>query len=186
MKRPRVVALSLGAIVLAAVLAALGFVACGPVHRPDGGVGLVSTKSRAPDFSAQDQDGKVHTLAEMRGRPVVLFFYPRDGTPGCTKEACAFRDAWSSLSGAGAQVIGVSTDDVASHAAFAKEHALPFPLLADPDGQILKSYGVGSTFGMASRVTFVIDRDGFVARVFPDVDPAVHATEVVAVLKSLP
>jgi thioredoxin-dependent peroxiredoxin len=164
---------------------ALFVAACGPVRRTDGGVGLLPEKSTAPAFSAPDQNGHVRTLEEFKGRSVVLYFYPRDATPGCTAEACAFRDSWTKLEAAGAQVLGVSTDDVASHAKFANEHKLPFPLLADPEKKILRAYGVDSTLGLAKRVTFVIDRAGVVAKVFPDVDPALHANEVSAVLESL-
>lgn len=146
---------------------------------------LVAVGDRAPEFSAQDQDSQTRTLAEYRGRLVVLYFYPRDATPGCTREACAFRDAWDRLSSAGAQVIGVSTDDVASHRAFATEHRLPFPLLADVDETIIGAYGVGSTLGMAERVTVLIGRDGRVVRVFPNVDPAVHVDEVLAAIGAL-
>ena len=155
---------------------------CGPVKRPDGGTGLLSAHDPAPAFSAPDQNGKTRTLAEFAGRNVVLFFYPKDGTPGCTKEACAFRDQWSKFEAAGAVVIGVSRDSVEKHRVFADEHKLQFPLLSDEDGTICKSYGVGSTLGVASRVTFVIDRTGVVARTFPDVSPATHANEVLAAL----
>ncbi|GAC1542429.1 MAG: hypothetical protein NVS3B10_31150 [Polyangiales bacterium] len=168
------------------VVAALALVACTGVRRPDGGTGLLPAASVAPAFSAPDQTGKTRTLAEFSGRPVVLYFYPHDATPGCTKEACAFRDAWTKLSADGAQVLGVSTDSVESHAAFAADHGLQFPLLADVDGRILAAYGVGTTLGMASRVTFVIDRKGVVAKVFPDVDPAIHADEVLTTLRGLP
>jgi peroxiredoxin Q/BCP len=170
------------------LLVALGLVlsACGPVKRPDGGVGLVQPPASAPAFSAPDQTGSTHTLASYRGRPLVLFFYPKDGTPGCTKEACAFRDAWSKLQATGAAVVGVSRDGVEKHAAFAKEHSLPFPLLADEDGTICKAYGVKQTLGMASRVTFLVDPEGRIARTWPDVDPAIHATEVLAAIEALP
>ncbi len=171
-------------LLLAAALG-LSVTGCGQVRRPDGGVGLVPEKAAAPAFSAPDQMGVTRSLSDYAGRPVVLYFYPKDATPGCTKEACAFRDAWEKLASTGAQVLGVSTDDVASHAKFATEHHLQFPLLADPDGKILRSYGVGTTFGMASRVTFVIDRAGKIAKTFPDVDPAVHADQVLAVLRTL-
>jgi peroxiredoxin Q/BCP len=112
-----------------------------------------------------------------------LYFYPRDGTPGCTREACAFRDAWTRLAATGAQVIGVSSDDVASHARFAREHHLSFPLLSDDGGAIARAYGVRRTFGLESRVTFIIDAEGRVARVFANVDPAVHADQVIAALQ---
>jgi peroxiredoxin Q/BCP len=160
--------------------------ACGGTQRPDGGEGLLEVGAEAPDIVAQDQSGQVRQLSMLRrGGPAVLFFYPRDGTPGCTREACAFRDAWDRIQETGAVVIGVSTDDVESHARFAEEHELPFALLSDPSGEILARYGVPSRLGMAARVTFLIDADGRIARVFEDVDPAVHADEVIAALRAL-
>jgi thioredoxin-dependent peroxiredoxin len=161
-------------------------VSCGQVRRPDGGSGLLMPRERAPAFSAPDQHGKTRTLAEFAGRPIVLFFYPKDGTPGCTKEACAFRDRWSKYEASGAVVVGVSRDSVEKHRSFAEEHKLQFPLLSDDDGTICKSYGVGSTLGMASRVTFLIDRNGVIARTFEDVSPATHADEVLAAIAALP
>jgi len=146
---------------------------------------LLSEGRRAPDFSVADQSGEARSLSEFRGKAVVLYFYPRDATPGCTAEACAFRDAWDRLEAAGAQVIGVSSDDVESHAAFAREHELTFPLIADSRGDVAAAYGVPTTFGMVSRVTFVIDGSGVIRRVFRDVDPAIHAEEVITVLESL-
>lgn len=148
--------------------------------------GLLTVGAPAPDFVAMDQSGQVRQLRMLRrDRPMVLFFYPRDGTPGCTAEACAFRDAWDRIEGAGATIVGVSTDDVESHRAFAEEHDLSFPLLADPAGEILERYGVPTRMGMSARVTFVIDRDGRIARVFDDVDPALHVDEVVSTLLEL-
>ena len=141
--------------------------------------------SPAPAFSAQDQAGQTRTNPECLGKPLVLFFYPRDGTPGCTTEACAFRNAWQRYEQAGVAIVGVSTNDVASHAAFAAEHKLPFPLLADVDGAILRAWGVSSMMGMSQRVSFLIDRDGRVARVFQDVDPGLHAQEVLAAAAAL-
>jgi peroxiredoxin Q/BCP len=160
--------------------------ACTQPRRPDGGVGLVQPTAVAPGFAASDQDGRPRSLVEFRGRPVVLYFYPKDGTPGCTKEACAFRDAWKRFETAGAVVLGVSRDSVEKHHAFAKEHGLPFLLLADEDGAICEKYGVRSTLGFASRVTFLVDREGKIARTFPDVDPGVHADEVLAAIAALP
>ena len=160
---------------------ALSLSACGATQSGSGG--LLAEGAEAPDFVAQDQDGQLRAL--RRDRPVVLFFYPRDGTPGCTAEACAFRDAWERLQETGATVVGVSTDDVAAHRQFAEEHGLPFPLLADPEGEILEKYGVPSRMGMAARVTFLIDGQGRIARVFPDVDPAVHVDEVLAAIAAL-
>lgn len=179
------VAVAASVVLLLAFTAAAGS-GCGKVQRPDGGVGLVQPSDVAPAFAAKDQDGKTRTLAELRGAPVVLYFYPKDGTPGCTKEACAFRDAWSKLQATGAVVLGVSRDSVEKHKAFADEHHLPFALLADEDGAICKAYGVSSTLGMPSRVTFLIDREGRIARTWPEVDPAVHAGEVVAAIEALP
>jgi peroxiredoxin Q/BCP len=147
---------------------------------------LLQPNDPAPAFSAKDQSGNTRALAEFKGKPVVLYFYPKDGTPGCTKEACAFRDSWKKLQETGAVVLGVSRDSVEKHASFAKEHNLPFPLLADESGDICKAYGVGSTFGLASRVTFLVGRDGKVARTWPDVDPAVHADQVISAIRDLP
>jgi peroxiredoxin Q/BCP len=161
------------------IAASLVLVACGGAQRPP----LLREGAEAPDFMAMDQSGTVRQLSLLsHGRPVVLFFYPRDGTPGCTHEACAFRDAWDRLTATGAVVVGVSTDSVESHAHFAHEHDLPFTLLADPDGAVLRRYGVPSMLGMAARVTFVIDRERRIARVFPEVDPAVHVDQVLAAL----
>jgi len=135
---------------------------------------------------ALDQHGEVQQLHLLRRRrPMVLFFYPKDGTPGCTEEACAFRDAWTDLTASGAAVVGVSTDDVQAHARFAEEHGLPFPLLSDPDGEALARYGVPSVLGMSARVTFLIDHEGRVARVYPAVDPGVHVREVLEALAEL-
>lgn len=183
MLRARPLVTSAALAVLAAG-AALSSASCSSTQHA-GRTRLVGVGEPAPDFSAPDQTGRTRTLAELRGRPIVLYFYPRDATPGCTREACAFRDAWERLQAAGAAVVGVSTDDVESHRAFAREHHLPFPLLADVDSRILHAYGVSSTMGMAQRVTFIIGRDGRVARVWPEVDPGVHATEVLAALAEL-
>lgn len=136
----------------------------------------------APAFMLQDQTGRVRTLAEYRGRKVVLYFYPRDATPGCTREACAFRDAWTRIEAAGATVLGVSTDDVESHRRFHDEHQLPFDLLSDPDQAAAQAYEVPVRMGFASRMTFLIDGEGQLRRTFPDVDPGVHADEVIAAL----
>ena len=151
-----------------------------PPTRTTARPGLLEEGADAPDFMALDQHGDVRQLSLLRRRrPMVLFFYPRDGTPGCTTEACAFRDAWTRLEQTGAAVVGVSTDGVEAHARFAEEHELPFPLLSDPDGSILERYGVPTLLGMSARVTFLIAPDGSIARVYPAVDPAIHADEVV-------
>ncbi len=151
-----------------------------------GGASLIAVGARAPSFRAPDQTGAVRTLEEFRGRPLVVFFYPKDGTPGCTKEACAFRDAWKAYEARGTAIVGISTDDVAAHARFAAEHQLPFPLLADADGAIARAWGVGVTFGIAQRQTVLVDGQGVVVKTWPDVDPGVHAAEILAAVPSSP
>ena len=150
--------------------------------------GLITVGSPAPDFSAQDQNGASHSLAAERGNTVVLYFYPRDATPGCTAEACAFRDAWSEYESRGVTLFGVSVDSIESHRTFADEHELPFPLLSDPDHQITDSYGVTQSEGetvYARRVTYLIDGEGIVRYVFEEVDPGVHADQVLLVVDNL-
>ena len=147
---------------------------------------LPATGTPAAAFSLTDQAGKTRTLAEFRGKWVVLYFYPKDDTPGCTEEACKFRDDLFTLSQLGAQVIGVSLDDSASHARFAKKYSLPFPLLADPSGAVAASYGAlpqGSRY--ARRYTFLIDPAGKVARVYTKVETSRHSAEVIEDLKRL-
>ncbi len=156
----------------------LSLAGCGATRRPDGGEGLLAIGADAPNLSAVDQNGKTHRLADEKGHPVIVYFYPKDGTPGCTKEACAFRDSWNKFTTANVQVFGVSEDDAKSHEEFAKEQKLPFPILADPSGEWLRAFGVPMRLGMASRVSFLIDANGKVAKVYPDVDPGVHADEV--------
>jgi peroxiredoxin Q/BCP len=136
----------------------------------------------APLFNLPDQNGKVHSLDEYKGRWVVLYFYPKDDTPGCTQEACAFRDDLHKLTALGAQVIGVSVDDTASHAEFARKYHLPFPLLADKDGRIAASYGALMNLGLirfARRYTFLIDPQGKVAKSYLKVDTSRHSGEIV-------
>jgi thioredoxin-dependent peroxiredoxin len=161
------------------VLAMLG-VACGPVKRPDGGTGLLPVGAVAPDFEGRDVTGKLVHLSEVRGHPSVVYFYPKDETPGCTHEACAFRDAFARYQAKQITVFGVSRDSLESHREFRTHHALPFPLVADENGNVDRAYGVPSTLGMSKRVTFLVGSDGKVVRVWPDVDPAIHADEVLA------
>lgn len=153
---------------------------CGEPKRPDGGQGLLPVGAPAPDLVAQDPEHHPVHLSALRGRPVVVYFYPADGTPGCTKEACAFRDAWKKYDAAHVGVIGVSNDSAEKHERFTKEHALPFPLAADTDGSIGQSYGVSKKLWGYDRVSFLIDKDGKIAKVWPSVDPGVHADEVLA------
>jgi peroxiredoxin Q/BCP len=157
---------------------ALSLAGCGATRRPDGGEGLLPIGTDAPNLAAVDQHGKEHRLADEKGHPVIVYFYPKDGTPGCTKEACAFRDAWDKFKTANVQVFGVSTDDAKSHEEFSKEQSLPFPILADSNSDWVRAFGVPVRLGMASRVSFLIDANGKVAKVYPNVDPGIHADEV--------
>lgn len=141
---------------------------------------LLPVGTAAPDRTLADHTGARRTLASFRGRPLVVYFYPRDSTPGCTREACAFRDSWQQYEAAGVQIVGVSTDSPESHAAFAREHELPFPLLSDEDGALTEAFGVRTHLGMASRVSFLLDASGVIRAVFRDVDPGVHANDVLA------
>jgi peroxiredoxin Q/BCP len=148
--------------------------------RPDGGTGLLPVGAVAPEVVGVDGSGKTMRLSELRGHPAVIYFYPRDGTPGCTKEACAFRDAWDRYRKAGVTIFGVSTDSAESHQKFIAEHQLPFPLSSDPSGEEARSYGVGKGIIGFSRVSFLVGADGHIAKVWPDVDPGIHASEVLA------
>src|SRR5690554_962434 len=130
-------------------LAALLATSCRPEVRPDGGEGLLPVGAVAPDVSGHTLDGKRVDLATLRGKPAVVYFYPKDGTPGCTKEACAFRDAFDQYTAGGVTIFGVSGDSEASHKEFSAEHELPFPLVSDSDGSVARAYGVSSTLGMA-------------------------------------
>jgi peroxiredoxin Q/BCP len=146
----------------------------------------------APDFTAESNELGTVRLADLRGKTVVLYFYPKDSTPGCTVEACGFRDANAALQAAGVVVLGVSKDSLKSHASFSKKYGLTFPLLSDPQGTLISAYGAWkqkSMFGHTAlgirRCTFVIDREGIVRRVWPDVKAAGHADEVLAFVTTL-
>ena len=153
-----------------------------------GGTPAVNVGDAAPEFDLADAAGKHVRLADFRGKKaVVLYFYPKDDTPGCTKEACSFRDSYESFKEAGAEVIGVSSDSEASHQKFASKYQLPFTLVADAGGLVRKRYGVPSTLGiLPGRVTFVIDRDGTVRHVFnSQLQATKHVDEALAVLRRL-
>jgi peroxiredoxin Q/BCP len=150
---------------------------------------VVEEGKPAPDFTLVSDSGEEVTLSQLRGRPVVLYFYPKDDTPGCTTQACGIRDAWGEFERAGAVVLGVSPDDEASHARFREKFALPFPLLADTGHRTAEDYGVwvektnyGKTSMGIERSTFVIDADGNVAKVMRRVKPDTHADQVLAAL----
>jgi len=143
----------------------------------------------APAFRLQDQNGKWHQLADYKGQWVVLYFYPKDATPGCTTQACELRDNVFAFREAGAVILGVSVDDVESHRKFAAEHGLPFSILADSTKQTAKDYGVlkkyMGTMELASRETFLIDPQGKIARHYASVDPKTHSQAVLKDLKEL-
>jgi len=146
----------------------------------------------APDFTLPTTDGSTVRLSDLRGKKVVLYFYPKDDTPGCTKEACAFRDNLGVLQSMGVVVLGVSPDSVASHQKFAQKYGLPFPLLADEGAQVATTYGVwkekkqyGRTYMGIERTTFLIDENGIVQRVFPKVKVDGHVEEVIEAIRSL-
>jgi len=141
----------------------------------------------APNFTAKDGNGETVRLKDLRGQKVVLYFYPKDDTPGCTKEACSFRDAFADYKKRDIKVLGVSVDSEASHKKFAAKYKLPFTLLADPDHAIADAYGVygekkfmGRTYMGVKRVTFLIDEKGRIKKVFEKVKPDEHAREVLA------
>ena len=143
----------------------------------------------APDFVLDADDGSAISLSSFSGKTIVLYFYPKDDTPGCTKEACGFRDAWDQFLEKGAVVLGVSPDKTQSHAKFRTKYDLPFKLLADPEARVLKAYGAwgeksmyGKSYEGVLRSTFVIDKDGTIVRVFPKVKPEGHAQEILALL----
>jgi len=142
----------------------------------------------APGFELRDQNGQLHSLEDYRDKWVAVYFYPKDDTPGCTTEACEFRDNIFAFKELDCQILGVSLDDEMSHKAFADKYSLPFPILADFDGTTAEAYGVKKKmFGMtlADRQTFIIDPDGRVAKHYAEVDPATHAQQVLADLKDL-
>jgi thioredoxin-dependent peroxiredoxin len=170
-------ALALSAVLLGAALSPACATGCGGAQGHTDRSKLLPVGSEVPSLVRVDHTGKVVAL---RGAPpTLLYFYPKDGTPGCTKEACAFRDSWEKYTAAGLRVVGVSTDSEERHRAFAEEHDLPFPLIADPERTWSDAFGVGRFLGgMDERVSFLIGADGRVAKVYGDVDPGLHADEV--------
>lgn len=153
---------------------------------------MVKFGSKAPAFILPADDGSTVSLRGLAGRPVVLYFYPKDDTSGCTTEACEFRDSWKSVQATGAVVLGVSPDPVASHVKFKAKYKLPFPLLADVDHAVAEAYGAwgeksmyGRKYFGILRTTFIIDTAGRVARVFQKVKPKGHAGEVLAALREM-
>ena len=146
---------------------------------------MLKERSVAPDFAAKDANGELVRLKDLRGQKVVLYFYPRDDTPGCTKEACSFRDAFAQFKRRNIRILGVSVDSEASHSKFTAKYKLPFTLIADPDHAIADAYGVygekkfmGRTYMGVKRITYLIDEKGKIKKVFEKVKPEEHAQEV--------
>ncbi|HET7566768.1 MAG TPA: thioredoxin-dependent thiol peroxidase [Gaiellaceae bacterium] len=153
---------------------------------------MIEEGQQAPDFALESDTGETVRLSDQRGKPVVLYFYPKDDTPGCTTQACGIRDAYGEFERAGALVLGVSPDSAAKHVKFKEKYGLPFTLLADTEHEVADRYGVwgeksymGRTYMGVNRSTFVIGPDGSVAKVMHGVKPATHADDVLAILESL-
>lgn len=149
----------------------------------------LSAGTLAPDFTLQDETGTPQSLSDYRGKSIVLYFYPKDDTPGCTKEACNFRDDYSAYEGSEVVILGVSPDTPASHAKFKSKHGLPFSLLADTEREVCKTYGVwgrkkymGREYDGVLRTTFLIDSEGKIIKVFENVKPAEHSREILDAL----
>ena len=174
--------ITVAVIALLATITALSFTSIGIANDQ------LVVGSPAPEFELADQAGQLHSLEDYRDQWVVLYFYPKDETPGCTTEACEFRDNIFAFRDIDAQILGVSLDDVESHKAFAENHSLPFPLLADTEGETSTAYGVKTRmFGMtvAKRQTFIIGPDGIIAKHYEKVKPDEHSANVLADLKEL-
>jgi peroxiredoxin Q/BCP len=148
--------------------------------------GQLKTGDKVPAFTLQDQDGKTFDITSVLGKqPLVIYFYPKDETSVCTKEACSFRDAYEQFKEYGAKVIGISSDNVASHKSFATHHQLPFTLLSDPDNSVRKLFGVPKTFVIPGRVTYIVNKNGVIIHTFNSMrDGEKHVTEALAALKN--
>ena len=153
---------------------------------------MLEIGTKAPGFSLADQDNANHSLADYAGKYVLLYFYPKDDTPGCTKEACAIADVYNDFNRLGLQVLGVSKDTPASHKKFAQKYNLPFALLSDTELEVAKAYDAwqeksmyGKSFMGVSRISYLIDPEGRISRVYPKVDPASHALEILKDLKEM-
>ena len=153
---------------------------------------MIEVGKKAPDFTLKDQDGNKHKLSDYKGKPVVLYFYPKDNTPGCNKEACSFRDNFATFKSKGIEIIGVSKDDEKSHMKFREKFDLPFTLLADTEKKVVEKYGVWKEKNMygvkkwgISRKTFLIDADGVIIHIFNKVKTDIHAEEVLEKLSGV-
>jgi thioredoxin-dependent peroxiredoxin len=152
---------------------------------------VLSAGEQAPAFELLDNEGNLHKLSDYEGQTIVVYFYPRDDTPGCTKEACSFRDAYADFREAGVEVIGISPDNEGSHSKFINKYQLPFVLLSDPDHNVCEAFGAwglkkmyGREYEGVFRTTFVIGPDGVIKHVFENVKPADHSREVLEVVKA--
>lgn len=152
----------------------------------------ISLNQPAPNFQLPDQNGQLHSLSDYSGKWVLLYFYPKDNTPGCTREACELRDAWSEIKDFKAVVLGISADSVESHQKFVTKHQLPFPVLSDSEKQVIKEYGAwgekkmfNNTFWGIKRSSVLIDPEGKVAKIYEKVKPAEHAKQVLKDLRKL-
>ncbi len=163
-----------------------GLACAGEQRRPDGGVGLLAVGHSAPALDGKDQSGEPVLLRFPTDQLTVVYFYPRDATPGCTTEACAFRDVWGQYEQRNIRVIAVSNDDIKSHREFAEAYRLPFALVADEDQSWARGFGVSSFAGFYSRVTFLVGRDGRILRRYDEVDPGLHAREILRDAASYP
>lgn len=152
---------------------------------------MLNENTKAPEFTLHDKDGNIVSLSDFRGKKVVLYFYPKDNTPGCTRQACAFAAAYNDFRDENIQVIGISRDSEASHRKFAEKYSLPFILLSDPELQVIKAYDVWAEkklygklgFGVM-RSTYIISEDGFIEKAMPKVKPDTNAAEILAYLRS--
>ncbi len=161
--------------------------ACQPKSTEMAGDQDVSVGSKAPLFTLVGPGGKTFALADHLGKKIlVIYFYPKDESYGCTKEACSFRDAYEDFTEAGAEVVGISSDDLASHEEFTSHHKLPFILLSDPDHKVARLYGVSTTFGISGRVTFIIDKEGVIrGRYSSQMNYNKHVAEALKTIKSI-
>jgi peroxiredoxin Q/BCP len=183
MPRKRTIYRSAYALVIATML--FGFASANAANSP----AALTIGTAAPAFKLQDQDGRWHTLDDYKGKWLVLYFYPKDQTPGCTTEACEFRDNIFAFRDINAVIVGISIDNVESHKKFEGKHSLPFTLLADPSKETAKAYGVLKKFvlimEMAKRETFLVDPNGRIAKIYRDVDPKIHAQAVLGDIKAM-
>jgi len=153
---------------------------------------MLKVGDKAPDFKLKDETGREIALSDFKGKKVVIYFYPKDDTPGCTAEACSFRDVYDDLLVAGAVVIGISKDEVSSHKNFKAKYNLPFYLLSDPQHEVIEKYGAWQEKKMygkismgTARITYIVDQEGIIRKIFPKVRPEAHGEEVLEAIKNI-